>query len=314
LLYASTRDDRDAFTSARALGADFAPDGGLFVPFRLPVFSPKEIRGILELSFGDAVAEVINQFFSCRFSGWDVDFAVGRQPAKLYRMNHRLILAELWHNPGEAYAYIEEKLFERLRTGEDRRMPTEWASVAVRVSILFGIFALMQKENNGAMPPQVDVALSADDFSLPMAAWYGRKMGLPIGTIACGCNVGSGLWDLLNRGELVASANAAAPGYERLIREVFGAAECRRYVSCLDRGRVYSLGDEERSELSRGVYAAVVGKDRIRSLIHAVNKSTGYRLEKDTALAYGALQDYRAGTGEGRSSLILVDRKPAATL
>ena len=314
MLYASTRDDRDAFTSARTLGADFAPDGGLYVPFRLPIFSPQEIRELLELSFGDVVANILNQFFSCRFSSWDVDFAVGKQPVKLYQMNHRLILAELWHNPGEHYAYIEEKLYERLCIGGDRRRTTEWASVAVRISMLFGIFSLMQKEFDGEIPHCVDIALPADDFSLPMAAWYGRKMGLPIGVIVCGCHANSGLWDLLNRGDYSSAPEEAGIGHERLIREVLGVSECRRYACCRNDGKVYSLADEERGKLSRGIFAAVVGKDRIRSLLRAVYKSTGYQLAQDTALAYGTLQDYRAGSGEGRSSLILADWKPVETL
>ncbi len=283
------------------------------MPFLLPSFTAEEIRAILTLSFGESVAKIFNLFFSAHLTGWDVDFTVGRVPVKLFRMNHRLVVAELWHNPGGTFAYIAEKLYDRVRTAGERSVPTEWAKVAVRISVLFGVFSLMQKTGDTDISGAVDIALSADDFSLPMAAWYGRKMGLPIGMIICGCDINSGLWELLKKGEYSTAAVPAIAklGHERLIRESLGVQACRQYTQRCSAGSVYSLTDEDRRTLGNGVYAAVVGKARIESLVHGVRKSTGYHLSEDAALAYGALQDYRAGSGEGRSTLIFADVKAA---
>ena len=50
MLYVTTRNDRDAFTSARALTENRGPDGGFYIPVRLPSFSLDEIRELVETS------------------------------------------------------------------------------------------------------------------------------------------------------------------------------------------------------------------------------------------------------------------------
>lgn len=311
MLYTSTRGDKDAFTAPRTLAADNAPDGGLFVPFRLPSFSPEEMLRFAGLSFGEAVAEILNVFFSCRLTGWDVDFAVGRNPVKFHQMNHRLFVGELWHNAGEDYNYLLRKLHERIRLEESGRMPTDWARVAIRIAVLFGVFSCLMKEGSVDSTRPVDLAVAADDFAHPMAAWYGRKMGLPIGTITCGCITNSGLWDLLSHGEYNGASVPAefrAP-LERFLRETLGTQASVLYGHCCDTGRTYSVPEQNMDTLRSGMFAAVVGKTRISSLVDTVFKTSGYRLSEEAALAYGALQDYRARNTVGRNSLILSDSR-----
>ena len=57
---------------------------------------------------------------------------------------------------------------------------------------------------NGALHPKIpiDIAVPSGNLSQLMAAWYARKMGLPVGTIVCCCNENNGLWKLLHKGEL----------------------------------------------------------------------------------------------------------------
>ena len=43
MLYVTTRNNRDAYTAQRVLRENRGPDGGLYVPFREPVFSREEI-------------------------------------------------------------------------------------------------------------------------------------------------------------------------------------------------------------------------------------------------------------------------------
>ena len=52
MLYVTTRDDKDAYTAHRTLHSDFAPDGGQFVPFKLPVFTEEEIKRFADGNFG----------------------------------------------------------------------------------------------------------------------------------------------------------------------------------------------------------------------------------------------------------------------
>ena len=64
MLYVTTRNNRDAYTAQRVLRENRGPDGGLYVPFREPVFSREEIDDLKEKSFHQCVAEVLNRLFN----------------------------------------------------------------------------------------------------------------------------------------------------------------------------------------------------------------------------------------------------------
>lgn len=51
MLYVTTRTKQDTFTAARALSEDRAPDGGFYVPMRLPRLDRREIKKLGERLF-----------------------------------------------------------------------------------------------------------------------------------------------------------------------------------------------------------------------------------------------------------------------
>ena len=310
MLYITTREDRDAFTAARTLTADIAPDGGLFVPFRLPVFTEHELTVFSEMSFGQAVAKILNIFFSARLTSWDVDFAIGRNPVKVVQMNHKLLLGELWHNPGSDYAYAVNKLYTLLCSAvPPADSPTEWVQLAVRIAVLFGLFSELNRTGVADLENVVDIAVTAEDFSLPMAGWYARKMGLPIGVILCSCNQNGALWDLVRRGEYNPNQalNAADIELERLTQATLGREETNAFRQCCARRRMYQVHEENFEAMTYGLFAAVIGTQRISAVSAHIYRSTGYKLTPDMALCYCALQDYRANNSESRPCLILGD-------
>ena len=99
MLYVTTRNNRDAYTAQRVLRKNRGPDGGLYVPFREPVFSREEIDALKEKSFHQCVAEVLNRLFNTKLTRWDVEFCVGRYPVRLVNLPQRIIAGECWHNP-----------------------------------------------------------------------------------------------------------------------------------------------------------------------------------------------------------------------
>lgn len=307
MLYITTRENRDAYTAARTLAMYTAADGGYFVPFRIPVFSQVQLSELGQKSFGENVADILNVFFPAHLSGWDVDFAIGRNPVKLVTMNHRLVIAELWNNPQRSFAYAEKKLNACL-THQKTPQLTDWAAVAIRIAVLFGLFGELMQAEALSEDQMIDVAVPAKDFSVPMACWYAREMGLPIGTIICGCDEESGFWDLVCRGEYNSAVMRQMPnGLERLIQGTLGCREVNRFLSCNAGRKLYALTEESHDAIRKGLFAAVIGKARIDSVISSLAKSSSYVMEPNTALSYGALQDYRAGNSESRMTLLLSD-------
>lgn len=321
MLYTTTRNKNDVETAYKAIHLDCNADGGLFVPLRFPRYSPAQIAAMADRTFGQNVAEILNAFFSCNLTGWDVEFAVGRVPVKINTISHRILIAECWHNSLWRFDRIVQTLSDRLRTENEGAAPGNWVNVAVRIAALFGVYGILlaSQQTDGQTP--LDVAVTTGDFASPMAAWYAREMGLPIGNIVCGCNANGAVWDLLHRGEMSTGSVAvktctkdvdiAVPrNLERLISAVLGPDEANKYVDCCLNGAMYTLEAEDFELLRRGVFAAVISDARVENSIYSVSRTSGYVFGPYSALAYGSLLDYRAKTGESRPALLFTERSP----
>lgn len=302
MLYVSTKNKTDSFTAYRVLHENKTPDGGLFAPFHLPVFSADDILKLKDQSFSETVAKMLNLFFSRHLSSWDVEFSIGRYPFRLETIGQRVVVAELWHNNQLDYQHIVSSLYKKLSDKPCQKVP-QWVCIAVEIAVLFGLFGELLR--NGI--DNADVALTDDVLDYPVAAWYARRMGLPIGFILCGCSESSGLWDLFRKGE--ASVNVSDE-MQRLIYENFGTDEAVRFINIRENGRIYRLRDAETEILCQGIYPSVIGADRIPTVLTSIHRTCGYTADPLTAAAYGAMQDYRAATGENRPTLLLSRHNP----
>ena len=321
MLYATTRNKSNVETAYKAIHLDSAGDGGLFTPFRMMAFDRQEIQEFKDRTFGQNMAYVLNYFFAAGLTGWDIEFSVGRNPVQVNTITHRILVAEAWHNSQYKFDYVVQMLSDRLRGEEAGQVPSNWVKIAVRIAALFATYGQLLASGQIEPDSVFDVAATAGDFASPMAAWYSRRMGLPVGNIICGCNDNGALWDLLNHGEMATGATAvrtvtpeadvAVPGnLERLIFEVLGMEENLRYLDCCRTGSLYVLEESQLEQLRAGFFAAVISDSRVESIIHSVYRTSNYVFSPYAALAYGSLLDYRVKTGESRNVLLLAERSP----
>lgn len=319
MLYLTTRDRFDTYTAPHALRADWADNGGFYYPFRLPNVEELQLQELSEKGFSSIVAVVLNRFFGTRMSAWDVEFAIGRYPVKLIPSKHRILMAELWHNQESDYDYMVRILTEQLLPAGSKQ--TSWVRIGIRIAVLMGLYGELIRSGAVDLNTQMDVAVMAGDFTTPMALYYARQMGLPVVNIICGCNENCALWDLLHIGEVRTDtpiletqtplADCGLPAeVERLICATFGHDESLRFSRICADGEDYSLTESQQEALRKGFFTAVVSSKRLYDAIPSVYRTTGYILGPYSALAYGALLDYRAKTGENRPVMLLADRNP----
>lgn len=317
MLYISTRFDNDVYTAHKTLVGDRAGNGGCYVPFRMPAFKAEEISGLLNKNFNQVVSEILNLFFSARLTELDIGFAVSKNPCVIHTMSHRIAVAELWHNPGRACAFLTEKLYEKIRNhAECPDVPSEWAKIVIDLAIIFGIYAEALNSNVICLNQEFDISLDTDHFTAICAAWYARKMGIPIGTIICTEKDNGTVWDLVQRGTF--STSHATPGalstVERLVFDTLGASAVREFVDCVEKRCTYTISDEDISIFNAGLFCSVAGEDRAATVINSVLRSNSYNIDSEAALCYGGLQDYRAKNGEGRLTILLSRHAPMSNL
>lgn len=326
MIYLTTRTQNETYTAARALSEDRSPDGGFYVPVNLPHFDKENIKKLANRSFSENVADMINLFFSTKMDSWAIEFAIGRYPVKLHCISSREIVAETWHNPVWKFERLVRGIEKAIRQSDDVcDTSSDWLMIAARIAVLFGVWGEMIRSGRICADEILDVAVPSGNFAGPMAVWYARQMGLPIGTVLCCCNDNNGTWKLLHKGQIRTdkiAVNTATPAcdvqvpsdLERLIFANLGVRAARDFSDICKVGGTYYLEPDQQQKLRDCLYVPVTGQRRLESAVMSLFNSCGYLADPYTALCYSGILDYRSVTGESRPVLILSEESPAHSL
>ena len=302
MLYTTTRNAIDTYTAHRALCEEYAPDGGIYVPFHLPVFTSAELSDIQNQSFEDTVAQVLNVFFGLRLNGMDIRSAVGTNSVAEITLGQKVTIAEMWHNPLGDWPFVCKRLYEL--TANKNCIPVGWSRIAMEIALLFGVYSA-----TGYTRSSFDVAVTADDLSEMTAVLFAKEMGLPVGLAVCACDEKSALWDLVNKGDF--SAGGSQPHYlEAFLYKSLGRLAVLQYLDAAKNKAVCHLTEEQTELLSSSMFVAVVSANRVDTVTSSMYNTNRYTMDAKTALSYGALQDYRANTGNNKNTLLIAKQHP----
>lgn len=124
--YTSTRGDGKRISSAEAIVAGLAPDGGLYLPTSLPVFSRGELQMMLRLSYPQRAARVLSQFLTDYTLEELEDYTArtynatkfgGNTPAPVRPLTEHANVLELYHGPTCAFKDFALQMLPLLLTG-----------------------------------------------------------------------------------------------------------------------------------------------------------------------------------------------------
>ena len=310
MLYISTRSETETYTAHVALMRKCAADGGNIIPFRLPEFSYDAVHELKNKPYNQIMADILNQFFSARLTLWDMDLCVGKSNVRTLTMSHRLMVAELWHNPVGDFSYVVDRLRNRLAPQATESTP--WLKTAVWIASFFAIYGQLLSDGILEDSTEFDIVVSGDDLLMPVAAHYARRMGLPVKTVICSCSGESNLWDLVRRGSVsTASVDAVIlSGIEGLIHAVLGPDAASGFLLICEKRGIYHVDPLQVSAFTEHFYCTVAGEKRADSTLNSLFRSNRYVIDPATAIHYSGLQDYRSGTGSSRMTLLMSEHTP----
>lgn len=304
MLYISSRNKAETYTAYRAFRETGPADGGMFLPFRLTPFQEDTLVKLFRGTFHEAVATVLNVFLPVKLTGWDVELCAGRNICICRKMPHKLILSETWHNPEGSYEFFEKAVYKKL-TGNVAPVPP-LAKTAIKTAVLFGMYAQIHKTGTR----KFDIVTDTGGYTSYLSACYAKKLGLPINKILIACHEDDGLWEFVHKGTFQ-SGIPVQLGLEALICTLYGHREVARLLAATESKGQYTLDEELPPLCNHDFFGAVVGKQRLESVVKSVFRSCDYVLTEDAARMHGALMDYRAKTGESRETVLFVDNNPA---
>ena len=111
--YISTRNTQNTFSFKDVFLKGLAPDGGLFVPKKIPIFSSEELKGIKNISYNELAIKIISKFCDNEFNEKEIKEIV-ENAYKNFRTKNvveikrigKLNLLELFHGPTLAFKDI----------------------------------------------------------------------------------------------------------------------------------------------------------------------------------------------------------------
>lgn len=162
---------------------------------------------------------------------------------------------------------------------------------------------------------RVDFAVPTGNFGNILAAYYAKRMGLPVGTLVCASNKNCVLTDFFKSGsynikrpffrtmspsmDILVSSNL-----ERLVFELSGrdaALTASRMQSLSDTGK-YSVRAEELGELKSLFYAGCTNETDTVECIYDFFSDYGYPMDTHTGVAMSVAQRYEQKAAEDKDA------------
>lgn len=197
-----------------------------------------------------------------------------------------------------------------------------WGRLAPQIVYYISAYCDMLKKGDD-LSDGFNVVVPTGNFGNILAAYYAKKMGLPINKLICASNTNNVLTDFINTGVYDKNRKfytTASPSMDILIssnleRMLFELSdEDDSYITdlqnqLLNKG-IYKVNDAVLSKLKDVFYAAYCDDDKTLETIGKTFKSYGYLCDTHTAVAVNVYEQYVAQTSDTRPVLIASTASP----
>ena len=174
--------------------------------------------------------------------------------------------------------------------------------------IVYYASAYAEMAARGAVAPgdPLDVCVPTGNFGNILAAYYAKRMGVPLGRLVCASNennvladfIGSGVYDIADR-EFVTTPSPSmdiliSSNLERLLYELCRDPErVKGWMADLSAASVFEVDDDTFAALRDLFVGDYVSNDRSLYVIKEVFDHHGYLLDPHTAVAWDAADRHR---------------------
>lgn len=198
-----------------------------------------------------------------------------------------------------------------------------WGRVLPQIVYYVSAYCDLLRDGRLKAGELLNVCVPTGNFGNILAAYYAKRMGVPLGKLICASNSNNVLTDLIHTGvydrnrpfyqtispsmDILISSNL-----ERLLYAyTYGnAAEVKGYMDELKETGRYEVSDNIKKLLKRDFDAAYCTDEQAKDTIARVWREKHYLLDPHTAVAVHALEQYRARTGDSTRTLVVSTASP----
>ena len=186
-----------------------------------------------------------------------------------------------------------------------------WGRILPQVVYYFSAYCDLVRDGKLTMGDQVNFCVPTGNFGDILAAYYAKRMGLPVNKLICASNCNDVLTDFLRTGvydrnrpfhttmspsmDILISSNL-----ERLLFDLSGEndEEVKGYMAALSKDGKYEVSGDIKAKLAEQYWGGFCDEAGTAATIAKYFKEYGYLIDTHTAVAANVLEQYRSATGD----------------
>ena len=198
-----------------------------------------------------------------------------------------------------------------------------WGRILPQVVYYISAYCDLVRDGRIVMGDKVNFCVPTGNFGDILAAYYAKRMGLPVGKLICASNCNDVLTDFLRTGvydrnrpfhttmspsmDILISSNL-----ERLLFDLSGEndAEVRSYMDALAQSGRYEVSDAIKKALAEQYWGGFCDEAGTTAAIAKYYKDYGYLIDTHTAVAASVMEQYRAASGDKTPTVFVSTASP----
>lgn len=198
-----------------------------------------------------------------------------------------------------------------------------WGRLVPQIVYYFSAYADMLKGNEIKIGDKINVVVPTGNFGNILAAYYAKRMGLPIAKLICASNENNVLTDFINTGiynknrefhttispsmDILISSNL-----ERFLFDISGCDDemVGDLMKQLNENGVYEVNDNMKKQISDLLYAGCCDDEKTKTAINKCFKEYGYVVDTHTAVAKAVHDEYIEKTSDNTKTVIASTASP----
>ncbi len=198
-----------------------------------------------------------------------------------------------------------------------------WGRILPQVVYYISAYCDLVRDGKLSMGDKVNFCVPTGNFGDILAAYYAKRMGLPVGKLICASNCNDVLTDFLRTGvydknrpfhttmspsmDILVSSNL-----ERLLFDLSGEndAEVKGYMDALAKTGKYEVSDAIKAALADQFWGGFCDEAGTSAAIAKYYKENGYLIDTHTAVAASVMEQYRKATGDKTVTVFVSTASP----
>lgn len=222
--------------------------------------------------------------------------------------------------------FTDKELAEKMKTQKmqfSSANSINWGRLVPQIVYYISAYADLVADKEIALGDRVNVCVPTGNFGNILAAYYAKKMGLPIEKLICASNKNKVLADFITSGvydrnrefyetlspsmDILISSNL-----ERLLFDLSGEDDkliSKLYSSLKENGR-FEINSQMMEKLQSEFYGGWCDDDAVKATIKESFEKYSYLLDTHTAVAVKVYDDYKKKTGDDRKTIVVSTASP----